>query len=107
MRDWFSYIVQARPEQSAVSDDTWKLVVTQGSALDVVLDGGDENSPRVELFRLDRDPSESKNLLNDHPDVAAAMLKRLQAFRRLKIDGVPNHLVGKDGFEAPREWMIE
>jgi hypothetical protein len=46
-------------------------------------------------------------LLNDHPAVAAAMLKRLQAFRRLKIDGIPNHLEGKNGFEAPREWMIE
>ncbi len=107
VRDWFSYIAQGRPEQTAVCDDTWKLVVTQGSVLDVMLDGGDPNAPKVELFRLDRDPSESKNLSSKHPDVVAAMLKRLQAFRRLKIDGIPPFLEGKKGFEAPKDWVIE
>jgi arylsulfatase B len=107
VRDWFSYISQSMGEQTAVSDDTWKLVVTHGSALDVVLDAGDGNSPQVELFRLDRDPSESKNLLQDQPSIAAAMLKRLQTFRRLKIDGIPNFLEGKTGFEAPKDWKIQ
>ncbi len=107
VRDWFSYIAQGRPEQTAVCDDTWKLVVTQGSVLDVMLDGGDPNAPKVELFRLDRDPSESKTLLNDHPDVAAAMLKRLQAFRRLKIDGIPHYHEGRQGFAAPKDWVIK
>ena len=106
VRDWFSYISQGMGEQTAVSDDTWKLVVTHGSALDAVLDGGAGNSPQVELFRLDRDPSESKNLLQDQPSIAAAMLKRLQTFRRLKIDGIPNFLEGKTGFEAPKDWKI-
>ncbi len=73
----------------------------------MTLDGGGGKTPKVELFRLDRDPSESKNLLKDHPGVAAAMLKRLQVFRRLKIDGIPDFLEGKKGFEAPRDWMIE
>jgi len=107
VRDWFSYIAQGRPEQTAVCDDTWKLVVTKGSVLDVMLDGGGGKTQVVELFRLDRDPSESKNLLRDHPDVAVAMLKRLQAFRRLKIDGIPHFLEGKKGFEAPKDWLIE
>ncbi len=73
----------------------------------MTLDGGGGKTPKVELFRLDRDPFESKNLLKDHPGVAAAMLKRLQVFRRLKIDGIPDFLEGKKGFEAPRDWMIE
>jgi arylsulfatase B len=107
VRDWFSYIAQGRPAQTALCDDTWKLVVTNGSVLDVVLDGGGVESPVVELFRLDRDPSESKNVLQDHPDVAAAMLKRLQAFRRLKIDGFPSFQEGRKGFKAPKDWMIE
>ena len=82
-------------------------------ALDIVrkrskmLDGGGGKTPKVELFRLDHDPSESKNLLNVHPGIAAAMLKRLQAFRRLKIDGIPDFLDGKNGFKAPQDWMIE
>ncbi len=88
-------------------DDTWKLVVTQGSVLDAALGGNGGKTPKVELFRLDRDPSESKNLLQDHPGVAAAMLKRLQAFRRLKIDGIPDFREGRQGFEAPKDWMIE
>ena len=106
VRDWFSYIAQSRPEQIAVCDDTWKLVVTQGNVLDVVL-GSDGNSPQVELFRLDRDPSESENLLQDHPSIAAAMLRRLQVFRRLKIDGIPNFREGQTGFEAPKDWRIK
>jgi arylsulfatase B len=107
VRDWFSYIAQGRPDQAAVCDDTWKLVVTNGSVLDVVLDGNNEKTPKAELFRLDRDPAESKNVLSDHPDVAAAMLQRLQAFRRLKIDGIPHFLEGKQGFVAPTNWVIE
>ena len=107
VRDWFSYIAQGRPDQTAVCDDTWKLVVTQGSVLDVMLEEDGGKTPKVELFRLDRDPSESKNLLKERPDVAAAMLKRLQDFRRLKIDGIPNFLEGKKGFEAPKDWMIK
>ncbi len=107
VRDWFSYIAQGRQDQTAVCDDTWKLVVTNGSVLDVVLDEGGGQTPKVELFRLDRDPSESKNLLPDHPDVAAAMLQRLQAFRRLQIDGIPHFLEGKQGFQTPTDWVIE
>ncbi len=107
VRDWFSYIAQGRPEQTAVCDDTWKLVVTQGSVFDVMLEEDGGKTPKVELFRLDFDPSESKNLLKERPDVAAAMLKRLQGFRRLKIDGIPNFLEGKEGFEAPKDWMIK
>ena len=109
-RDWFSYIAQGRPEQMALCDDTWKLVVTNGSVLDVNLeeDGvGGEKTPKVELFRIDRDPSESKNLLMVYPDVAAVMLKRLQAFRRLKIDGIPNYREGRQGFRAPKDWKIQ
>jgi arylsulfatase B len=107
VRDWFSYIAQAQTEQTALCDGTWKLVVIGGSVLDATLDGGDEQKPKVELFRLDRDPSESENLLKSNPAVAAAMLQRLQAFKRLKIDNIPHFLEGKEGFEAPNDWMIK
>ena len=106
-RDWFSYIAQRNPEATAVCDGAWKLVVTNGSVLDVSLAGGDGDLPKVELFRLDSDPGESKNLLAEHPGVAADMLKRLQAFRRLKIKGVPHYLEGRREFKAPKDWVIE
>jgi arylsulfatase A-like enzyme len=106
-RDWFSYIGQGRPEQIALCDDTWKLVVTGGSVLDVRLDDDGPKGPKVELLHLDRDPGESTNLVQEHPAVAAEMLKRLQKFRRLKIDGIPDFLEGKKGFVAPMDWVIE
>lgn len=106
-RDWFSFIAQGRPDQIAVCDDTWKLVVTGGSVLEVKLDDDAKKGPKVELFRLDRDPGESKNLVNEHPDLAADMLKRLQDFRRFKLGGIPGFLEGKKGFVAPVDWMIE
>ena len=110
-RDWFSYIAQGRPDRTAVCDGTWKLVVLGGSVLDVTLErairGGDSRAkPSVELFHLKRDPGEQTNLAADHPDIVAGLLERLKAFRRLKISGVPDFREGREGFKAPRDWVI-
>ena len=110
-RDWFSYIAQGTPDQTAVCDGTWKLVVRGGSALDVELDragrlGGLKGELSVELFRLDHDPSEKTNLAVERPEIVAQLLKRLKEFRRLKIDGVPGYDEGRQGFQAPKDWMI-
>jgi arylsulfatase B len=111
-RDWFSYIAQGTPDRTAVCDGTWKLVVVGGSVLDVTLDavtqtGNSETGPTVELFRLDNDPSETKNIAAEHPDIVDRLLKRLQEFRRLKISGVPDYQEGRQGFKAPKDWLIE
>jgi len=111
-RNWFSYIAQGRPDSTAVCDGTWKLVVVGGSVLDVTLDSGtlpgdSKTKPSVELFRLDRDPGEKTNLITKHPGIAAQLLKRLKEFRSLKIDGVPDYLQGREGFKAPKDWVIE
>ncbi len=106
VRDWFSYIAQGRPEAFAITDDAWKLVVTRGRVLEATI-GSESPTPRVELFRLDRDPGETTNLIDEHPEKAGALLKRLQAHRRLKIEGIPDFLEGKEGFVAPREWKVE
>jgi len=110
-RDWFSYIAQGRPDRTAVCDGTWKLVVVGGSVLDVTLDvatqaGNPESGLTVELFRLDNDPSETKNLAAEHPDIVDRLLKRLKEFRRLKIEGVPDYQEGRKGFKAPKDWVI-
>lgn len=107
LRDWFSYIAQGSPDKIAVCDDTWKLVVTGASVLDVSLDDKDQSGARVELFRIDRDPGESNNILDQHPDVASAMLTRLKKFRRYKIDGIPDFMKGRSDFVAPKDWVIE
>jgi len=108
LRDWFGYIAQGRTDRTALCDDTWKMVVIGGGVLDVKLgETGGKKAPRVELYRLDRDPGEGGNVLAEHPDVAARMLKRMQEFRRLKIDGIPHFLEGRKGFVAPKDWIIE
>jgi len=110
-RDWFSYIAQGTPDRIAVCDGTWKLVVLGGSVLDVTLDSkGKPNDPTavesIELFRLDRDPGEKTDLLAEHPDIAARLLARLQQHRRLKLKGIPDFREGREGFVAPKDWVI-
>jgi arylsulfatase B len=108
-RDWFSYIAQGTPHRIAVCDGTWKLVVSGGNVLDVSLDDGDrdktDGGPTIELFRLDRDPGEKTNLVGKHPEIAGQLLKRLKEHRQLKID-VPHFLQGREGFVAPKDWVI-
>jgi arylsulfatase A-like enzyme len=110
-RDWFSYISQGTPDQTAVCDGEWKLVVRGGSVLDVELDGagrlvGGKSEFSLELFRLDRDPWEKTNLAAERPEIVGPLLKRLQEFRRLKPDGVPAYTPKPEGFKAPKDWMI-
>jgi arylsulfatase B len=102
-RDWFSYIAQGNPDQMALSDGTWKLVVTGGSVFDAAIG---KDKPSLELFNLKDDPAEANNAAAANPDRTNAMLERLHAHRRLKINGIPDFLEGKNGFVAPKEWLI-
>jgi len=110
-RDWFSYIAQGNPDKAAICDGSWKLAVVGGSVLDVtpeqaVRPGRSKARPSVELFRLDRDPGEQTNLVAERPEIVAKLLERLKEFRRLKISGVPDFRDGRQGFRAPRDWVI-
>ncbi len=110
-RNWFSYIAQENPEQAAVHDGTWKLVVRGGSVLDVAPDAagrrsGAKGMPSVELHRLDRDPGERTDLAAERPDVVDRLLLPLKEFRRLKPDGVPPYTPKPEGFKAPKDWVI-
>ncbi len=103
-RHWYSYIAQG-PEKSAISDGTWKLVVTRGSVLEVA-DAATQVAPRLELFNLTQDPQEQTNLIEQEPNRLQRLLSRLQAFRRLKIEGLPDWTDGREGFQAPADWVI-
>jgi arylsulfatase B len=110
-RDWFSYIAQGTPDQTAVCDGTWKLVVRGGSVLEVELSGsgrrtGEKDGISVELFRLDRDRGETMNLAAESPEIVARLLKSLKEFRGLKPDGVPAYTPKPQGFKAPKDWVI-
>lgn len=102
-RDWFSYIAQSNPERTAITRGEWKLVVTKGNVLEASLD---EDVPKIELFNLERDPGEQTDLSASEPELTRNLLRSLQDHRRLKIDGIPNFLDGKQGFEPPKDWLI-
>jgi len=111
-REWFSYIAQGTPDQTAVCDGEWKLVVRGGSVLDVEWSGvgqrdGAQGGRSVELFRLGQDPGETTNLAAERPAIVARLLKSLKEFRRLKPDGVPPYTPKPQGFKAPKDWMIK
>lgn len=59
----------------AMRQGPWKLVVSHPRARK-----GTFENEKVELYRLDRDPSEKQDLANQHPDQAAAMLKQLKTW---------------------------
>jgi arylsulfatase A-like enzyme len=59
----------------AMRNGPWKLVVQHPKSAP----GSFENET-VELYRLDRDPSEEQDLAKEQPDRAAAMLKQLKAW---------------------------
>ena len=92
-RHWFSYIAQGTPDRLAICENTWKLVV-QGT------------KPTVELYRFDRDPGEQQDVAAAYPAVVAELRKRVEEFRRLKIEGVPGFRDGRKGFKAPKDWVI-
>ena len=121
-RDWFSFIAQGKPECMALWDGTWKLVVLGGSALDIDLDrsgfalsrevetkstSAGEDGPVVELYNIAVDPGENTDLSAEHPEIVRRLLDRMKEFRRLKIEGVPGYMEGREGFKAPKDWKIE
>jgi len=59
----------------AMRDGPWKLVVNHPKAKP-----GTFNNEQVELYRLDRDPSETNDLAQSEPEQADIMLTRLKAW---------------------------
>jgi arylsulfatase A len=53
----------------AIREGNWKLVMESDNT---------KIEEKRELYRLDRDPSEEKSILDQHPDIEAKMLKALQ-----------------------------
>jgi arylsulfatase A-like enzyme len=102
-RDWFSYLSMADPvEHTSVIAGRYKLNVHGRSVLEAPLQGEQQR----ELFDLEQDPYEEHNLIDEHPELARPMLENLRAFRRLKIDGVGPYAEGRQGFQAPEDWVI-
>jgi len=109
-RLWFSYVAKGEPDNIALFDGRWKLVVTGGSVLRLSEDtkavAPNISAPRVELFDLTIDPREQDNIAPEHAKVITRMLNQLQKHRRLKPTGIPDFMQDREGFKAPQDWLI-
>jgi arylsulfatase A-like enzyme len=67
-----------------VSDGTWKLIVQESDHPMITASGGDE------LYNLERDPGETRNLLRENPEEMARLAEMLQRWLSLTTrDDVP------------------
>ncbi|MFZ5831823.1 MAG: sulfatase-like hydrolase/transferase [Planctomycetota bacterium] len=100
-RPWFSYIHQSEDAHASVHLGDWKLVAH-----------GDffaENpaaAPRLELYNLAADPGETTDLAAKHPDRVRQLHRLLREFGALQKPGVTAYDEGREGFVAPKDWMI-
>ena len=105
-REIYSYIgAQGEAtEHISYADHDWKLVVTGPNVAD---EGADDAKRERFLFRIVEDPFEKTNLANKHPGVVKRMYQKVKAFRELQPpDGVPPYADGREGFVAPKEWLM-
>jgi arylsulfatase A-like enzyme len=101
-RPWFSYFAPAGEEIAAVNLFPWKLVLIGGAVLGEAADP----ATKVELFNLQDDPREQRNLAVEHPDHVARLRRHIAEFGRLQQKGVAGYAEGRKGFKAPKDWRI-
>jgi arylsulfatase A-like enzyme len=102
-RDWFSFISMRDPDEHvSVISGRYKLNAHGPS----VLDRSADPTRTLELFDLQNDPRETKNLIESHRDVAGPLLDKLRTFRGWQVEGVGPYNAGRAGFQAPKDWVI-
>ena len=68
----------------AIRKGPWKLVAGRGSGgftFPREIDSANAGGPPGQLYNLDTDPSETKNVWNVHPDIVAALSKQLSSIQ--------------------------
>ena len=100
-RLWFSYLHQAAEPHASVHDGRWKLVAHGERAVH------EANPTGLELYDLDADPAESRDVANREPEIAARLHHRLREFIAWQQPGVGAYGEGRQGFQAPRDWVIK
>ncbi len=115
-RALYSYFERYQGESLAIVEYPWKLVrngppILGPNAADAPPEG--MLPPKmlplvVELFRLDRDPSEKDDLSAKHPERVEPMLAKLRDFRALREDGGVPPMTAPEppGWSAPHQWRM-
>jgi arylsulfatase B len=100
-RPWFSYLHQTAEAHASVHLGRWKLVA-QGD----FFAEQPATPPRLELYDLESDPAETRDLARQHPERVADLHRRLREFGTWQKPGVAAYADGREGFVAPKDWVI-
>ncbi len=106
-RELYFYHGQAGEDKEKIAIRTaeWKLLINGPN-----IASGEWKTAKHDrfLFRIDRDPSETTDLLSRHPEVAARLAKKLVSHRKLQPqDGVGVYNAGRKKFKAPKNWVVK
>ena len=106
-RELYFYHGQAGEDKEKIAIRTaeWKLIINGPN-----IASGEWKTAKHDrfLFRIDRDPSETTDLLSRHPEVAARLAKKLVSHRKLQPqDGVGVYNAGRKKFKAPKNWVVK
>jgi hypothetical protein len=63
--------------------------------------------PRLELYDLSTDPAEASDISERHPQIVTRMHEQIRSFGKLGRPGIGAYAEGRDGFRAPRDWILE
>lgn len=86
----------------AVIREPWKLILYTTD----ILAADAFNNSRLELYNLELDLQEKNNLTSQKPEMVKKMFTSLIEFHKLQENPVELPSVGKEGFVAPRDWVI-
>ena len=101
-RPWFSWMDQNESAHASIHLGPWKLI-RHGSVFSPL----PADRKGVELYHLDNDPGEQTNLAARHPDRVTELNNHLQKFGAQRQAGVSAYRSGREGFVAPKDWIIE
>lgn len=84
-----------------IVNNEWKLLTAPGKNPKMKL-------TEDHLFQIAEDPSERRNVAGQYPEVVAHLKKKLVQYDTIKAKvNVPPYGMGREGFKAPKDWIIE
>ena len=61
-----------------------------------------------QLFRIDTDPNEKLNIIDEHQKIADELLLFVRTYDSIQPTiPMPDYGVGREGFVAPKEWKVQ
>jgi arylsulfatase B len=100
-RPWFTYVHHSEDAHASVHEDRWKLVAHGDFFSEKPL-----VPPELELYDLAADPGERTDVARENRDVVARLHRQLREFGKLQVPGVGAYGEGREGFKAPKDWIV-